>query len=193
VTVTTVDEYLEALPEDRRIALGVVRDTINANLPDGYEEGILYNIPCWYVPLDRYSDTYNKLPVGIAGFASQKNYMALYMMTVYSDPAIEKWFKAEYKKAGKKLDMGKSCVRFKKLDDLALDVIAETIAKVPVEQLIESYESVKKAEGKPKDTRAVRAANHKTAKKKSAKKPTAKRPKSTAKKKSSAKKKTKKR
>ncbi len=162
----TVAQYLSALPTDRRAALSAVRDTINANLPDGYVEGIVYNMPGWYVPLSRYPDTYNGQPIGIAAIASQKHYMSLYLTTVYGNPVIESWFKKAYAKSGKKLDMGKSCVRFKTLDALPLDVIGEVIAEVSVDDLIATYEAVKAptkkgAKPKPKSTRAVRVAGQK--------------------------------
>ena len=137
---TSVDQYLSALPADRRASIERVRATVNARLPKGYEEGIVYGMIGWYVPLSRYPDTYNGQPLCIANLASQKSYMALYMMTVYGDKKIEAAFRAGFKAAGKKLDMGKSCVRFKTADALALDVVGDTIAKVPVDAFIASYE-----------------------------------------------------
>jgi uncharacterized protein YdhG (YjbR/CyaY superfamily) len=153
----TVDDYLATLPADRRAALTAVRDVINANLPDGYVEGMTYGMPGWHVPLARYPDTYNGQPLGIAAFASQKGYMALYLMGVYGDPNLAKWFTAAYAKAGKKLDMGKSCVRFKTLDNLPLEVIAQTIRKVPVEKFLAGYETARAKTGKPASARTKRA------------------------------------
>jgi hypothetical protein len=152
----TADAYIASLPKDRKDAVNAVRNLVNAYLPAGYEEGMQYGMIGWYIPLARYPDTYNKQPIGIAALASQKNYMALYLTSVYGDKTLEKWFKAAFAKAGKKLDMGKSCVRFKKLDDLPLDVIGETIGKVSVDDLIAKYEAVKGPEKKPKSARAVR-------------------------------------
>jgi hypothetical protein len=149
MAATTVEQYLASLPADRRAALEQVRRTVNANLPAGYEEGIEFGMICWYVPLSRYPDTYNKRPLGIAALASQKQYMALYLNGVYGDPKLASWFAKAFAAAGKKLDMGKSCVRFKSIDALPLDVIGETIAKVPVDTYIAGYE---KARGKPAKT-----------------------------------------
>jgi uncharacterized protein YdhG (YjbR/CyaY superfamily) len=168
-TAKTVDEYMATLPADRRAALTTLRDVINANLPKGYEEDMQFGMPGWYIPLSRYPDTYNGHPLGIAGFASQKQYMALYLLTVYGDPKLEKWFKAAYAKSGKKLDMGKSCVRFKSIDELPLDVVAETIRKVSVEDYIDTYEATRKKTGKPASARTTRAVKSKSPKKKPAK------------------------
>lgn len=140
-----VDGYLAALPADRRAALSAIRDTINTNLPAGYEEGIQYGAISWFVPLSRYPDTYNKQALCLAALASQKRHMALYLMTVYGDPAIARWFVKASAAAGKRLDMGKSCVRFKTADALALDVIGDTIARVSVDRFIASYEKAKPA------------------------------------------------
>ena len=156
---TTVEQYLATLPADRRAAIAAVRDTVNANLPDGYVEGLQHGMIGWYVPLERYPNTYNGQPLGIAALASQKSHMALYLMTVYGDPTLENWFKRAYADAGKPLDMGKSCVRFKSLDAIPLAVIGETIAKVPVDAFLARYEAVKGSArvARPLSTRARRA------------------------------------
>jgi hypothetical protein len=154
--VTTVAAYLESLPEDRRTAISQVRDVVNANLPAGYEEGMLYGMIGWYIPLSRYPDTYNGQPIGIAALASQKQYMALYLHVVYADPELDTWFRAAYAASGKKLDIGKSCVRFARLDALPLDVVGQAITKVSVEQLIAQYEASRAAAGKPVSARGVR-------------------------------------
>jgi len=101
---------------------------------------MLYGMIGWYIPLARFSDTYNGQPLCLAGLAAQKQHLALYLMTVYGDPKIAQRFKAGFKAAGKKLDMGKSCVRFKTADALALDVIGETIGKVTPDGYIAVYE-----------------------------------------------------
>ena len=137
---TTVKDYLDSLPEERRGAIEAVRDTILEHLPDGYEEGIQYGMLGYYIPLDRYPDTYNGQPLAVAGLASQKNYMSLYLNCVYSDSGEKDWFEDRWAETGKKLDMGKSCVRFKKLEDLPLDVVGEAIARVPPEDYIDTYE-----------------------------------------------------
>ncbi len=157
----TVDDYIDSLPEDRRIAIRAVREAVNAKLPAGYEEGIVYDMISWFVPWTRLAETYNNQPLCVASLGAQKNHMALYMMSVYGDPKLKAWFEKAYKASGKKLDMGKSCVRFKKLDDLALDVIGQAIAKVPVDAYVAQYEAVraktagsKKAAAKAKETAA---------------------------------------
>ena len=137
---TTVGDYLAELPPERRDAIAAVRDVVLENLPPGYEEAISYGMIGYAIPLERYPDTYNGQPLGLAALASQKNYMSLYLMNVYGDQKIEKWFHGEWEKTGKKLDMGKSCVRFKKLEDLPLELVAKVIARTPVNQLIERYE-----------------------------------------------------
>lgn len=137
----TVEQYLKELPEVRRAAISRVRQVILDNIPEGYAEGMQYGMIGYYVPLEEYPETYNGQPLGIIALASQKNYMSLYLMAVYSDPHLEKKFTDGYKASGKKLDMGKSCVRFKKLEDLPLDVVAETVAAVPVDAFIGIYEA----------------------------------------------------
>ena len=137
---TTVKDYLAELPEDRRAAIQAVREVILKNLDHEFEEGMQYGMIGYYVPHSVYPPGYHcdpRQPLGFACLASQKNHMALYLMCVYGDQNQRKWFEAEWKKAGKKLDMGKSCVRFKKLDDLALDVIGETIRRVTARKYID--------------------------------------------------------
>ena len=140
----TVAQYLSALPKDRREALKAVRSTILKNLPKGYAEGMQYGAIGYFVPHSVYPPGYHcdpKQPLPFGGLASQKNHMAIYLMCVYSDPELEAWFREAWAKTGKKLDMGKSCVRFKKLDDVALNVIGQVIRRVPVKKFIEFYES----------------------------------------------------
>ena len=136
----TVDEYLAGLPEERREAVAEIRGSILANLPAGYEEGMQYGMLGYYVPLERYPKTYNGQALNYAAVASQKHYISVYLNGLYSDPAILEWFLAEYAKTGRKPNMGKSCVRFKKLADIPLDLIGQTIARVPVDAYIERYE-----------------------------------------------------
>ena len=139
----TVPDYLAGLPADRRKTIAAVRSVIRKNLPKGYKEAMGYGMICYSVPLSRYPDTYNGQPLCYAALAAQKHYNAIYLMTVYGDAAETRAFKAAFKKAGKKLDMGKSCVRFKTADDLALDAIGNAIAAVPVKAFIARYERVK--------------------------------------------------
>jgi hypothetical protein len=147
----TVDAYLAELPEDRRSALQAVRDVIRRNLDAGYEEGIQYGMIGYYVPHRIYPPGYHcdpRQPLPFAGLASQKNHMSIYMMCLYGDPKQEEWFRAEWARSGKKLDKGKSCIRFKRLDDLALEVIGRAVARVPAAKYVEHYESaIKPATG----------------------------------------------
>lgn len=139
---TTVDAYLASLPEDRRAAIAKVREAILASLPAGYEEGMQYGMIGYHVPLSRFPDTYNGQALGVAALASQKQHMALYLSAVYGDPKAQASFVERYRATGKELDMGKSCVRFKKLEDLPLDVVADAIAACSVDRLIELHEAV---------------------------------------------------
>ncbi|RNC80729.1 MAG: DUF1801 domain-containing protein [Phycisphaera sp.] len=163
---TTVAEYLKGLPEDRRKALEAVRRVIRKNLPRGYAEGIQYGMIGYFVPHGVYPDGYHcdpSQPLPFASIASQKNHMAVYLMCVYGDEAHKAWFVKAWKATGKKLDMGKSCVRFKKIEDVPLDVLGEAIARVPVRAYIEHYES------------AIRTMGKRGSKKKVSKKPASKR------------------
>ncbi|HUQ18460.1 MAG TPA: DUF1801 domain-containing protein [Gemmatimonadaceae bacterium] len=139
--MTSVTEWLDSLPENDRKVLSRVRALIRKNLPKGYEE-IMYagKIAGYVIPLSRYPKTYNKQPLHYVAFAKQKNFYTLYMMGPYGNPASRKHLEDGFRKAGKKLDMGKSCVHFKSLDDLPLDVIGENIASIPVDKFIEAYE-----------------------------------------------------
>ena len=141
----TVEAYLKELPPERREAISKVREVIRKNLDKDYEEGMQYGMIGYFVPHRIYRDGYHcdpKQPLPFACLASQKNYMSVYMMTA-CDPR-DTWFRDAWAKTGKKLDMGKSCIRFKKLDDLALDVIGEAIKRMPVKKYIAYYESVMK-------------------------------------------------
>lgn len=137
----TVDEYLRELPEDRRAVVSAVRDVVVRNLPAGYTETMAWGMISYGIPLERYPDTYNKQPLSYAALAAQKNYYALYLMAPYTDDGQERQLRDAFAAAGKKLDMGKSCVRFKKLDDLPLDVIARVIAATPPDAYIARYEA----------------------------------------------------
>jgi hypothetical protein len=152
---TSVTQYLNSLPADRKKALAAVRKVILDNLPEGFEEGMQYGMIGYYVPLTRYPDTYNGQALGIAALASQKQYMSVYLMGVYASKEQERWFKDAYAKSGKKLDMGKSCVRFKSLEDLPLDVIGQAIAKTSVDEFIARVESVRPAKKKSASTKRM--------------------------------------
>jgi hypothetical protein len=140
----SVVEYLESLPAERRKVVSKVRETILKNLPEGYVESMNWGMISYEVPLSRYPDTYNSQPLGYAGLAAQKNHYSLYLMGVYQSEDLEARLREGFRQAGKKLDMGKSCVRFKKLEDLPLDVIAELIASTTPEVYIAYYEAVRK-------------------------------------------------
>jgi len=135
-TAATVQEYLAELPEDRAGVVSHVRDLVNASLPAGYEEGMLHGMITWMVPLDVYPNTYNRRPLAYVSLAAQKNYYALYLMGVYADSAEEAEFREQWVARGTKLDMGKSCLRFKALTDLHEDLVAEVIAAVPMDEHI---------------------------------------------------------
>jgi hypothetical protein len=139
----TVEEYLAELPEDRRAAIAEVRDVVLRNLPAGYVETMNWGMISYEVPLERYPNTYNKQPLSYAALASQKNYCALYLLGVYADGEEEGWFREAFRKAGKKLDMGKSCIRFRTADDLPLDVIGRAVAGTTPEQLIAIHEKAR--------------------------------------------------
>jgi hypothetical protein len=137
----SVDDFLDELPEDRRAVVTELRKLIRKHLPKGYDEAVNWGMLCWQIPLERYPDTYNGQPLGYVALASQKNYFALYLTGAYMDPTQAAALKEGFTKAGKKLDMGKSCVRFKKPEDLALDVVAKSIASMTPERYIELYET----------------------------------------------------
>lgn len=139
---TTVAEYLAGLPADRRAAIEAVRQTILANLPDGYEEAMNWGMITYQVPLAHYPDTYNGQPLAYAGLAAQKNHMAVYLIGLYADEVARSRFEAAYRATGKRYDVGKSCVRFKKLDDLPLALIGESIATFSVDAFIRQIENV---------------------------------------------------
>src|SRR6266850_2416556 len=147
-----VDEYLRSLPEERRAAIAAVRNVILQNLDRDYEEGMSYGVIGYYVPHRVYPAGYPPDPrqgLPFAALASQKNYMSLYLMGVYcgcvdgvTDSEHAQWFRAAWARTGKKLNMGKACIRFKRLDDLPLDVIGEAIRRLPARAYIEQYEKV---------------------------------------------------
>jgi hypothetical protein len=147
----TIELYLASLPAERATALRAVRDVVNAKLPAGYEEGVRYKMIGWYVPHSVYPAGYHcdpKQPLPFASLASQKGHMALHLMALYANPELTAWFTAEYAKRGKRLDMGAACVRFKKLDDLPLDLVGELVARVPVDAYVARYEAQKPAKKK---------------------------------------------
>ena len=151
--MSELDAYFAKLPADHRVALARVREIVNAHLPAGYEEGMQFGMPSWFVPKSTLADTFNGQPLMLAALGSRKGYMTLYLMSVYGDDKLRKWFEGAFAKAGKQLDMGKSCVRFKTLDALPLDVIGEAIAKVPVAKYVAAYHA-SRAAARPKQNSA---------------------------------------
>ena len=133
----TVADYLAQLPAERRKALEAVRKLIRKRIPKGYEEAMASGCIAWQVPLEVYPDTYNGQPLMYVALGSQKNHMAVYLMCAYMNMPLQKQLAADFKAAGKKLDMGKACLRFKKLDDLALDAIGDVVAAVPMKAYVE--------------------------------------------------------
>jgi hypothetical protein len=147
----TVAQYLKALPADRREAIEAVRGVILKNLPKGYAEGIQYGMIGYFVPHDVYPPGYHcdpKQPLPFVSLASQKNHMAVYLYCLYSDPDMLDWFREAWAATGRKLDMGKSCVRFKKLDQVALDVVADAIRAIPVKDFVAHYDASRPKKGK---------------------------------------------
>lgn len=140
-----VEEYLQSLPEDRQAALREVRKVVRENLDSVFEEGIQYKMIGYYVPHSVYPKGYHcdpKQPLPLAALGNNKGYMSLHAMHVYGNPELTSWLHEAFAKAGKKLDMGQACIRFKKLADLPLDVIAELFRKVTAESYIARIEAV---------------------------------------------------
>lgn len=164
----TVADYLAELPDDRRRAIAAVRKVILDNLDADYEEGMQYGMIGYYVPHRVYPAGYHcdpKLPLPFAALASQKNYMSLYLMCTYGDTPHGAWFRDAWAKTGKKLDAGKACIRFKKLDDLALDVIAQAIRRLPAKKYIAWCESAREVATGRSAKKTASASSAKKAKK----------------------------
>lgn len=140
---TTPDEYIESLPEDRRDTVRTVADVIRRNLPEGYREGMAYGMIGWSVPLETFPNTYNGQPLALAGLASQKQHISLYLNNVYGDRETERWFRERWAQSGKPLNMGKSCVRFRRLEDIPLEVIGEAIARSDLASYLRHYEEAR--------------------------------------------------
>ena len=170
----TVAAYLKSLPDDRRKALQAIRKVVNDNLDPKVKEAMAYGMPGWVVPLSVYPDGYHcakDTPLPFASLASQKNHMALYLFCVYSVPGEAERLAEEWKAAGKKLDMGKSCLRFKKLEDVHLEVIGKAVKRMTLKKFIAGYEE---ALAGTSAGRKKAAAKKGAAKKKAAKKPATK-------------------
>lgn len=140
----TPEEYIQSLPKERGDAIAVIRKVILQNLPLGYVENMNWGMISYEIPLETYPNTYNKKPLMYAALASQKNYVSVYLTNVYMNGELDIWFRDEFQKTGLKLDMGKSCLRLKDLDNLPLELIGKAIARTSVEEYIGTYEEVKK-------------------------------------------------
>jgi len=140
----TPDEYIDQLPEDRKDPISKLRKIINQNIDKGFSEEINYGMIDWVVPHSLYPDGYHcnpKLPLPFLSIASQKNFVAVYHMGIYASPKLLDWFISEYlKHCSNKLDMGKSCIRFKKIENIPYDLIGELVAKMSVKDWIKLYE-----------------------------------------------------
>ncbi|MDQ0783042.1 DUF1801 domain-containing protein [Chryseobacterium sp. W4I1] len=145
ILADSVTDYISKIPEERQEVFKKIFDTVNENLPQGFKENVSYGMVGWAVPLETYPAGYHCAPgspLPFMGLASQKNFIAFYHMGMYADPELLNWFVAEYPKYSKrKLDMGKSCVRFKKMDDIPFELIAEVSKKMTVEDWINIYEA----------------------------------------------------
>lgn len=146
----TVEAYLAELPEERRAAIAPLRDLIVRHLPPGYVETMNWGMISYEVPLARHPDTYNGQPLGYAALAAQKNGCSLYLMSVHADSAREQALRDAFRAAGKKPDLGKSCLRFKRLDELPLEAIAALIAATPVETFVAEHEAARAAAARAK-------------------------------------------
>ena len=133
---TTVTEFLASLPPDRRKEISRVRSVVRKHLPAGYKEVMCLGMITYEVPLKVYPDTYNGNALWYAGIGAQKNYLTLYLMNAYGDVALQKKLSDGFKAAGKKLDMGKACIRFKAADDLALETVGEVVGSTSLEQFV---------------------------------------------------------
>jgi hypothetical protein len=140
---TSVDQYLAELPSERRGVIAAMRDLVLRHLPAGYSEVMNWGMISYELPLERYPDTYNGQPLSYAGLAAQKNHFALYLNCVQGDGDREAELRAAFAAAGKKLDMGRSCVRFRRVEDLELDALGRAIASTPPELLIAGYEAAR--------------------------------------------------
>ena len=143
----TVIDYIDNLSTDRKHAISKVRDIILSNLPKGIEEVMNWGMIAYQVPIKSYANTYNGQPLMYAALASQKNHMAVYLSGIYSDEKLRKKFIEDYKLTGKKMDLGKSCVRFRKIEDISLELIGSAISALDVKSFIELYNSVRSKKG----------------------------------------------
>ena len=165
---TTVEQYLAELSPERRSVLSKVRDVIRRHLPKGYREEMGWGMISYTLPLDLYPDTYNGQPLCYAALAAQKNHCAVYLTGAYADPKVEKAIRDGFARAGKKLDIGKSCIRFRTDDDLPLEVIGWAVASTAPDAFIAKYESARRRSAAARKTAARKKAPARAAAKKTA-------------------------
>ena len=137
----TVEEYSQALPEERQEMVQTLRSAVKSRLPAGFQETMQYGMISFVVPSERFPDTYNKQPLAIISIGNQKNYVSLYLMSHYGDAEAENWLKESFRDAGKRLDMGKSCLRFRKPDDIPVEVISQAAGRLSVDEFVQMYEA----------------------------------------------------
>ncbi|MFN3191245.1 MAG: DUF1801 domain-containing protein [Aureliella sp.] len=184
MAVKTVQEYLSSLSPDRLEAIKKLRSVVKKNLPKGYEEGIQYGMIGYYVPHSIYPAGYHcdsSQPLPFAQIASQKSYIALHLFCIYGHDELQSWFREEYAKTGKRLNMGKSCVRFRSIDDIPFELIGKTVKRIPVRKFIDHYETAIASGGKRRTSTKTEASPQKAAKTRTAKKSTTKAVKSSVK------------
>ena len=144
IEASSVEEYLNEVPEERKASFRKLYETVSQNLPLGFREQFSYGMIGWSIPLETYPPGYHctpNTPLPFINLASQKNFIALYHMGIYANPELLNWFVAEYPKySPRKLDMGKSCMRFKKVEDIPFELIAELCQKITPEDWINLYE-----------------------------------------------------
>jgi hypothetical protein len=150
----TVQQWLDRLPPERRAAIETVRAVIRKRLPEGYREAVAAGMLTYEVPLSVYPTTYNGKPLWYAALASQKSYMSLYLMAAYMNRPLTQRLEEGFRKAGKRLDMGKSCIRFRDPADLALSVVGDVIAAVPMDAFVAAAEAARTRAGRPARRRA---------------------------------------
>ena len=156
----SVAQWHESVPPERREAIDAVRNAVNAHLPPGYEETVDWGMLAWVVPLTTLPETHNGRPLLLAALGAHTKRMTIYLMSVYDDPAIRREFQSAYRETGKKLDMGGSCIHFKTVDDLPLDVVGDTIARVGVDEFVARY---RKSRTKPSTNKKPTAKTRKRA------------------------------
>ncbi|WP_426519482.1 DUF1801 domain-containing protein [Diaminobutyricibacter sp. McL0618] len=138
-----VAAYFDALSADKRAVVLPVFETVRAAMPEGYRLGMQWKMPGWVVPLELFPTTYNKQPLAYVSIAAQKTYNSLYLMAIYSDTDEDSRFREAWSRGGRTLDMGKSCLRFRTLADVDLELVAETVAAFPVERFLATYERIR--------------------------------------------------